>query len=54
MGYGGMELSLVRGLTSILAMDYLDDYMINKINECQRRTFIPDYGPRLSSELCDR
>ena len=32
MGYRGMELSLVRGLSPILALDYMDDYVINKVN----------------------
>jgi sugar phosphate isomerase/epimerase len=41
MGYGGMELSMVRGLTDVLAMDYLDDYMINKINEVSEELSFP-------------
>jgi len=41
MGYGGMELELVRGLTSILALDYLDDYMIDKINEVSDELSFP-------------
>lgn len=41
MGYGGMELELVRGLTSILALDYLDDYMIEKVNEVSAELAFP-------------
>ena len=41
MGYGGMELSMVRGLTSILSMDYLDDYMIDKVNEVSAELSFP-------------
>lgn len=33
MGYGGIELELVRGLTDVLALDYLDDFFIEKVNE---------------------
>jgi sugar phosphate isomerase/epimerase len=32
MGYGGMELSIVRGMFPVLALDYLDDYVINEVN----------------------
>ncbi|GHV64785.1 hypothetical protein AGMMS49587_17860 [Spirochaetia bacterium] len=32
MGYGGMELSIVRGLFPVLAWDYMDDYVINEVN----------------------
>lgn len=41
MGYGGMELSLVRGMTNILAVDYLEDYMIDKINEVSAELSFP-------------
>lgn len=33
MGYEGMELSIVRGLTDVLALDYMDDYVIRQVNE---------------------
>ena len=32
MGYGGMELSIVRGLFPVLSLDYMDDYVINAVN----------------------
>lgn len=32
IGYEGMELSIVRGLTDVLALDYLDDYVIQQVN----------------------
>jgi sugar phosphate isomerase/epimerase len=32
MGYGGMELSIVRGMFPVLALDYIDDYVINEVN----------------------
>jgi len=32
IGYGGMELSIVRGLSQVLALDYMDDYVINEVN----------------------
>lgn len=41
MGYGGMELSMVRGLTSVLAVDYLDDYVIDKVNEVSEELSFP-------------
>ena len=33
IGYEGLELSIVRGLTDVLALDYMDDYVIKKVNE---------------------
>ena len=41
MGYGGMELSIVRGLTSVLALDYLDDYVIREVNEVSEELNFP-------------
>lgn len=39
-GYKGMELSIVRGITNILALDYLDDYVIKQVNEvCEESSF---------------
>ena len=32
MGYGGMELSIVRLMSQVLALDYMDDYVINEVN----------------------
>ena len=32
MGYGGMELSIVRGMFPVLALDYMDDYVIKEVN----------------------
>jgi len=40
-GYGGMELSFVRGMTNILSLDYLDDYVINKVNEVSDELSFP-------------
>lgn len=33
IGYKGMELSIVRGNSTVLAWDYMDDYVIDKVNE---------------------
>ena len=41
MGYGGLELSVVRGMTNILAWDYLDDHVINKVNEVSEESSFP-------------
>ena len=41
MGYGGMELSIVRGLTNILAFDYMDDYVIKQVNEVSEELSFP-------------
>lgn len=36
MGYDGMELSIVRGMTDSLALDYLDGYVIDEVNKVCR------------------
>ena len=41
MGYEGIEIQLVRGLTDILALDYLDDYVIDKVNEVSEEISLP-------------
>ncbi|HKL80657.1 MAG TPA: sugar phosphate isomerase/epimerase [Mobilitalea sp.] len=41
IGYGGMELSIVRGLYPVLAMDYMDDYVIEKVNEVSDNLSFP-------------
>lgn len=41
MGYGGIELELVRGLTDVLALDYLDDFFIEKVNEVSQELSFP-------------
>lgn len=41
MGYKGMELSIVRGLTNILALDYLDDYVIKQVNDVSDELSFP-------------
>ena len=41
MGYGGMELCFVRGLTNVLALDYLDDYVISHVNELSDELSFP-------------
>lgn len=41
IGYGGMELSIVRGLTNVLALDYMDDYTIQKVNEVSDELSFP-------------
>lgn len=41
LGYGGIEIELVRGLTSVLALDCLDDYMIDKINDVSQEISFP-------------
>lgn len=41
MGYGGMELSVVRGLHPVLALDYMDDYVIEKVNEVSDELSFP-------------
>lgn len=41
MGYGGLELSLVRGNSTVLAWDYLDDYVIDKVNETSMELGFP-------------
>lgn len=40
LGYGGVEIELVRGLTDILNLDYLDDFYIRRVNElCEELHF---------------
>lgn len=41
MGYGGMELSIVRGMYPVLALDYLDDYVIDRVNEVSDELSFP-------------
>lgn len=41
MGYGGMELSIVRGMYPVLALDYLDDYVIDQVNEVSDELSFP-------------
>lgn len=41
LGYKGMELSIVRGLTNVLAFDYMDDYVIGKVNELSDELSFP-------------
>jgi Sugar phosphate isomerases/epimerases len=41
VGYEGMELSIVRGLTNILALDYMDDYVIKQVNELSQELSFP-------------
>ena len=40
-GYGGVEIELVRGLTDILALDYLEDFYIRKVNEVSAELDFP-------------
>ena len=41
MGYGGMELSIVRGLSPVIAWDYMDDYVIDRVNELSDELSFP-------------
>lgn len=41
MGYGGIEIELVRGLTDVLALDYLEDFFIEKVNEVAQELSFP-------------
>jgi len=41
IGYGGMELSIVRGLFPVLSLDYMDDYVIDKVNEVSLELSFP-------------
>ncbi len=41
LGYGGMELSIVRGMTNVLAFDYLDDYVIQQVNQVSQELSFP-------------
>lgn len=41
LGYKGMELSIVRGLTNVLALDYMDDYVIERVNELSDELAFP-------------
>jgi sugar phosphate isomerase/epimerase len=41
IGYGGMELSIVRGMTSALVWDYMDDYVIDEVNRVSDELAIP-------------
>ena len=41
IGYGGMELSIVRGMTQILALDYMDDYVIKEVNSVSDELSFP-------------
>ena len=40
-GYGGIEIEMVRGLTDILALDYLEDFFIDKVNEVSAELNFP-------------
>ena len=39
MGYGGLELSLQHGMGTWLDVNYLDDYVIEKVNEVSRDVY---------------
>ena len=40
MGYGGLELSVTRGMTQAIVLDYLDDYVIKEVNDlCDELSF---------------
>ena len=41
MGYGGLELSLQHGMGTWLDVNYLDDYVIEKVNEVSRELDFP-------------
>ena len=41
IGYGGMELSIVRGMTAALVLDYMDDYVINEVNAVSEELSFP-------------
>ena len=41
IGYKGMELGIVRGLTDVLALDYMDDYVINEVNRISDELSFP-------------
>jgi sugar phosphate isomerase/epimerase len=41
LGFEGMELSIVRGLFPVLAFDYMDDYVIEKVNETSSELSFP-------------
>ena len=40
-GYDGMELSIVRGSANVLALDYMDNYIIDKVNEVSAELSFP-------------
>lgn len=40
-GYEGMELSIVRGMTDVLAFDYMDDYVIDRVNAVSAEIGLP-------------
>ena len=41
MGYGGLELSLQHGMGNWLDVNYLDDYVIHKVNEVSQELSFP-------------
>ena len=41
LGYEGMELSIVRALTDVIAFDYMDDYVIERVNEVSKEIDLP-------------
>ena len=44
MGYGGLELSLQHGMGKWLDTNYLEDYVIDRVNEVSEELSFPKIG----------